>query len=193
AQWGEKDWTSTNSERMVSHSPKLWDPPGAALPDWEVLTRFAQAMGLTSFNYKSAAEVWDEFIQMTGGRPCDMAGATAARLRQSKNLQWPCPAPDHPGSKRRYLDRRFPTPDGRAVFLPRHHKEPREVPDHEFPYVLTTGRLYSHWHTLTRTGKCDKLVRREPAPFLEINPADAQKLQLGGGETAQVSSRRGTI
>ena len=85
------------------------------------------------------------------------------------------------------------TPDGRAVFHARDHREPRELPDHEFPLVLTTGRLYSHWHTLTRTAKCDKLVRREPGPFVEVNPADAEKLELRPGELVQLSSRRGTV
>jgi predicted molibdopterin-dependent oxidoreductase YjgC len=122
-----------------------------------------------------------------------MAGATAARLRESGSVQWPCPGADHPGSKRRYLDKKFATPDGKAIFLPRDHKEPREVPDHEFPFVLTTGRLYSHWHTLTRTAKADKLVRREPAPFVEINPRDADGLDLAQGDLVQITSRRGTI
>jgi ferredoxin-nitrate reductase len=193
AQFGEKEWTSTNSERMVSHSPRLWDAPGEALPDWQIIARFAQTLGYKSFNYANAAEVWDEFIPMTKGRPCDMAGATAARLRESGSVQWPCPGADHPGSKRRYLDKKFATPDGKAIFLPRDHKEPREVPDHEFPFVLTTGRLYSHWHTLTRTAKADKLVRREPAPFVEINPRDADGLDLAQGDLVQITSRRGTI
>jgi ferredoxin-nitrate reductase len=122
-----------------------------------------------------------------------MTGITAERLRRDKQVQWPCPAEDHPGSKRRYLDGRFATPDGRAVFLPRDHREPREVPDHEFPFVLTTGRLYSHWHTLTRTSKCEKLVRREPGPFIEVHPEDADRLKVSDGELVQVSSRRGTI
>ncbi|HZT78742.1 MAG TPA: molybdopterin-dependent oxidoreductase, partial [Gemmataceae bacterium] len=167
AQWGEKDWTSTNSERRVSHSPRLFDPPGEALPDWQIMARFARTLGLPGFDHASAAEVWDEFIGLTAGRPCDMSGATSARLRTA-GIQWPCPAPDHPGTPRRYLDGRFPTPDGRAVFLPRDHREPREVPDHEFPFVLTTGRLYAHWHTLTRTGKVEKLVARDPSPYAEI-------------------------
>jgi ferredoxin-nitrate reductase len=193
AQWGEKEWTSTNSERMVSHSPRLFDPPGVALPDWEILARFATTLGYPGFRYGSAAEVWDEFRSLTAGRPCDMAGITAERLRRDREVQWPCPSADHPGSKRRYLDRRFPTPDGRALFLPRDHREPREVPDHEFPFVLTTGRLYSHWHTLTRTSKCEKLVRREPSPFIEVHPDDAGRLRVCDGELVQVSSRRGTI
>jgi ferredoxin-nitrate reductase len=193
AQWGEKEWTSTNSERMVSYSPQLFDPPGQALPDWQILARFAQRLGLDSFAYASAAEVWDEFITLTAGRPCDMAGMTSARLRRVTNLQWPCPTLDHPGSKRRYLDGRFDTLNGRAGFLPRGHREPREMPDHEFPFVLTTGRLYTHWHTLTRTAKADKLVRREPGPFVEVNPIDAGRLEVAARDLVQLSSRRGTV
>ena len=193
AQWGEKEWTSTNSERTVSYSPKLWDAPGEALPDWQIIGRFAQAMGFKGFNYTNAGQVWDEFIRVTKGRPCDMAGATSERLRQVSELQWPCPSPDHPGSKRRYLDRKFAFPDGKAMFLARDHREPREVPDHEFPLVLTTGRLYAHWHTLTRSGKAEKLMRREPGPFVEINPEDAAKLNIAEGDMVQISSRRGTI
>lgn len=193
AQWGEKEWTSTNSERMVAYSPKLFDPPGAALPDWEIVCRFARALGFRAFDYADAAAVWDDFLPLTAGRPCDMAGATSARLRTEGSLQWPCPAADHPGTKRRYLDRVFPTADGKARFLVCDHREPRELPDHEFPFVLTTGRLYAHWHTLTRTAKAEKLVRREPGPFVEINPDDARTLDVREGELLQVSSRRGTI
>ncbi len=193
AQWGEKEWTSTNSERMVSYSPKLFDPPGSALPDWKILARFGQIAGFSSFGYNEAAEVWDEFRGLTAGRPCDMNGMTAARLRREISLQWPCPSEDHPGTPRRYLDRRFPTADGRACFLPRDHREPREAPDHEFPFVLTTGRLSSHWHTLTRTAKCAQLVRREPEPFVQIHPQDAACLGVVEGEPVQLTTRRGTI
>jgi ferredoxin-nitrate reductase len=193
AQWGEKEWTSTNSERMVSFSPKLFDPPGDALPDWQILARFARKLRLPGFDWTDAAAVWDEFIGLTRGRPCDMSGATAARLRVETNLQWPCPSADHPGTKRLYLDKRFPAADGRAQFLARDHREPRELPDHEFPLVLTTGRLYAHWHTLTRTGKVRKLTRRDPKPFIEAHPHDAANAGLAEGDMAQVSSRRGTI
>ncbi len=192
AQWGEKEWTSTNSERMVSFSPKLWEPPGEALPDWEILRRFAKAMDLPGFDYSAGSEIWDEFVYLTKGRPCDMAGITNSRLRDG-SLQWPCPSPYHYGTKRRYTDGDFPTPDGKAVFLPREHRDPRELTDHEFPFVLTTGRLYSHWHTLTRTAKSEKLMLREPGPFVEIAGDDATRLEIEEGDLIQLSSRRGTI
>lgn len=193
AQFGEKEWTSTNSERMVSFSPKLWDAPGEALPDWEILCRFARSMGYEGFEFKNSSEIWNEYITLTRGRPCDMSGITSERLRRETELQWPCPTTDHPGTKRRYTDGCFGFPDGKAVLLPREHKEPREVPDHEFPYVLTTGRLYTHWHTLTRTAKADKLMKREPRPFVEIHPEDAERLEVSEGDLVQISSRRGTI
>jgi ferredoxin-nitrate reductase len=193
AQWGEKEWTSTNSERMVSYSPKLYEPPGNALPDWQILVEFGKLLGASGFDFASGGEVWDEFRRLTSGRPCDMTGISSARLRRETSLQWPCPQEDHPGSKRRYLDHRFATPDGRAHFLARDHREPRESPDHEFPFVLTTGRLYAHWHTLTRTAKCEKLVRRDPGPFVEIHPDDAAQLDVIDGDPLQLSSRRGTI
>src|SRR5205823_8262915 len=74
AQWGEKEWTSTNSERMVSYSPQLFAAPGEARSDWEVLAGVARAMGYPGFDFGSAAAVWDEYAKLTAGRPCDMAG-----------------------------------------------------------------------------------------------------------------------
>jgi ferredoxin-nitrate reductase len=193
AQWGEKEWTSTSSERLVSWSPRLFDPPGEALPDWQVLCRFARACGLSGFDFSEAADVWEEFRRLTAGRPCDMTGITARRLRGERHVYWPCSRADEPGQKRRYTNGVFPTPDCRARFLPREHRPPREGADHEFPFVLTTGRLYAHWHTLTRTAKCDKLVKREPVPFVELHPADAAEIGVADGEPVQISSRRGTI
>jgi ferredoxin-nitrate reductase len=193
AQWAEKAGTSTSSERLVSRSEKVVEPPGEALPDWEIVARFARAMGFDGFEFASSDEVWDEFIALTAGRPCDMAGMSAERLRRVRHLRWPCPTPEHPGTERLYGDRRFAFPDGRARFLPRQQQPPREVPDHEFPLILTTGRLYSHWHTLTRTGRSRKLVAREPGPFVEVHPDDATELELVVGEFALLASRRGVI
>jgi ferredoxin-nitrate reductase len=193
AQWGEKEWTSTSSERLVSFSPKLFDAPGVALPDWQVLARVGRALGFSGFSYASSAEVWEEFRKLTTSRPCDMTGITAARLRSERHLYWPCPDEEHRGSPRRYLDGVFPTPDGRARLFARPHQPPRELTDHEFPFVLTTGRLYAHWHTLTRTAKCEKLNRRDPGAYVEVHANDAARLNVADGEVIQMSSRRGTI
>ena len=193
AQWSEKHGTSTSSERLVSHSDPVVNPPGTALPDWEILSRFGRAMGYDGFDFKTAAEVWDEFAPLTAGRPCDMAGITSERLARVRHLQWPCPTVDHPGTQRLYEDLQFPTPDGRARLLPRPHQQPRETVDHEFPLVLTTGRLYAHWHTLTRTGKSPKLVQREPGAFVAVHPDDASAVGLSAGMLAEVASRRGVL
>ena len=193
ASWAEKEWTSTNSERMVSFSERLIAPPGAARPDWEIVAALGRQLGFPGFDFNSRDEVWNEFIRLTAGRPCDMAGVTSERLRRVKGLQWPCPDSDHPGTERRYLDHCFPTPDGRARFFARPHRPPRETPDHEFPLTLTTGRLYAHWHSLTRTGKSPKLIARDPQPYVEIHPADAAPLAIADGTLVQVTSRRGTV
>lgn len=121
AQWGEKEWTSTISERLVTWNPRLFDPPGEALPDWQILCQFARACGLPGFDFADAAEVWEEFRGLTAGRPCDMTGITARRLRAERHVYWPCRSEESTGEKRRYLDGVFPTSDGRARFLPRDH------------------------------------------------------------------------
>lgn len=194
ASWGEKECTTTNSERMVSRSPKMWDPPGEALPDWQILCRFAQRMGFAeAFTYDSGSQVWDEYARLTKGRPCDMAGITSSRLNDGANLQWPCTDQLHYGTKRRYLDRQFPTPDSKAAFLPRDHREPYETVDDDFPFVLTSGRVYSHWHTLTRTAKVEKLNARDPGPYVEIAFEDADRLAIADGDPVRLATRRGEV
>jgi ferredoxin-nitrate reductase len=193
AQFSEKEGTSTNSERMVSFSEQIVDPPGVAWPDWKIIAGVGARMGFPGFDFAGAGAVWDEFRQLTAGRPCDMSGMTAARLRRERHLQWPCPAEEHPGSPRRYTDGLFPTEDGRARFWARPHQLPREQPDHEFPLVLTTGRLAAHWHTRTRTGKVKQLVKMAPEPLVEVHPEDAARRDIEDGDLALVSSRRGCV
>lgn len=192
AQWSEKEGVMTNSERRVTYMPRLTDPPGEALPDWKILTLFAREMGFQEgFHYESAEEVFTEFARLTKGTLCDYSGASYERLKKEGPLQWPCPAPDHPGTVRLYGDSRFPTPDGRAKFIPVEHQEPFEVPDETYPLVLTTGRVKNHWHTMTRTGKVESLLKSCREPFLEMNPADAKKRRIRDGDFVEVISRRG--
>jgi ferredoxin-nitrate reductase len=193
AQWAEKTGTSTGSERLVSRSDKIVAPPGEALPDWEILARFGQSLGFSGFDFTASDQVWDEFIGLTAGRPCNVAGMTSERMRQVRHLRWPCPSTVHPGTERLYENGIFPMPDGKARFLPRTPQPPRETPDHEFPFVLTTGRLYPHWHSLSRSGRSPKLMAREPSPFVEVHPDDASQEGLEAGQLAELTSRRGVL
>ncbi|HET6383578.1 MAG TPA: nitrate reductase [Armatimonadota bacterium] len=193
AQWIEKEGTSTNSERMVTYSERVLDPPGEARPDWRIFCGVAQSMGLPGFDFPDAAAVWDEFRQLTRGRVCDQSGMTAARLRRERSIQWPCPNESGPGAQRLYTDGRFPTPDGRARIFTRRHRTPGDPVCEQYPLVLTTGRLAAHWHTRTRTRHVELLERQEPEPFLEINPTDAVVRAIQDGDIVEVRSRRGLL
>jgi len=192
AQWPEKAGVMTSSERRLTYLPRLVAPPGEALPDAEILCRFAREMGWKdAFPYQGAAEIFDEFAALTAGTPCDYSGVSHARLRAEGPVQWPAPAPGHPGTERLYADGRFPTPDGRARFVAVEHAEPLEPTDERFPLVLTTGRVRDHWHTLTRTGKAPALLRRTPEPLLEVSTRDARGLAIQDGDFVEITSRRG--
>lgn len=192
AQWIERECTMTNSERMVTRNPKLAPAPADAMPDWWVFAKVAKAMGFSGFEFTGIEEIWDEFRGLTKGRPCDMMGMTNERLKAG-SLQWPCPDEAHLGTQRRYLNKRFATPDGRANFVACQHQAPAETVSAEFPFVLTTGRLASQWHTMTRTGKIEKLYKQATKPFMEMNSADAEAMDIQDGDCLRVSSLRGTI
>ena len=122
----------------------------------------------------------------------DITGVTYARLKRGP-VQWPCPAFDHPGTSRLYTDRRFPTPDGRARFIPVEHADPVERPSREFPLVLTTGRVKNQWHTMTRTGKVENLLKSCREPFVELHPEDARRYGVQDGDFVELTSRRGKL
>ena len=192
AQWSERDGTVTNSERAISYLEQAVDPLGEALPDWQILCRFAKAFGVgEAFGFQSAEEVYEEYKPFTRGRDLDITGVTYERLRQAP-LQWPCPSAQHRSTMRRYTDGVFAHPDGKAKFLVHAYQEPAEVTDDEFPFILTTGRVRDQWHTMTRTGKIPVLLRNEPEPFVELHPQDAGRLGITEGERVVVRSRRGS-
>ncbi|MGA7934659.1 MAG: nitrate reductase [Kovacikia sp.] len=220
AQWSEAPGTMTNSERRVTLGLQFRTPPGEARADWVIFADVGRRLGfLKPFTYNGAAEVHAEFVQLTRDRPCDMTGISHDRLRNEGPLQWPCPkeevesegtrdgkgrlrypsfmrqlakpAVSRYAAKRLYTNLCFPTPDGRANFLAYHSRGLAEPPDDEYPYVLTTGRLYGHWHTQTRTGRIEKIRQMYSGPFLEIHPRDAESLGIEDGEMMEVRSRRG--
>lgn len=200
AQWGEKTGTMTNSERVVTLCTAFRPPPGEARPDWEIFAEVGRRLGFADqFDFATSAEVYREFAAITRGQPCDITGVSHDRLRELGPIQWPCPDPETTATaatrhdKRLYTRGIFNTGDGRARFAALHSNGLAEPPDDQFPFVLTTGRLYGHWHTLTRTGRIEKTQKMHPAPFLEINPRDAQQLQMQGGEWVEVRSSRGRV
>jgi ferredoxin-nitrate reductase len=193
AQWPEKEGVMTNSERTLTYLSRLADPPGEALPDWEILTRCAHALGFAeAFPFTCAADVFEEFKRLTAGRMMDITGVSYARL-QRQPVQWPCPAPDHPGTPRLYSDRRFPTPDGRAHFIAVDHADPVERPSRDYPLTLTTGRVKNQWHTMTRTGKVENLLKSCREPFVELHPQDAKRSGVQDGDFVELTSRRGKL
>jgi ferredoxin-nitrate reductase len=192
AGWAEKDCAMTNSERVVTLFRKAVEPPGDALPDWQLLALLARELGFgAQFAWQSASEVFDEFRALTAGTTCDLSGVSHARLAEGP-LQWPCPSESHPGTERRYADR-FPTPSGRARFVPAQPRPPAEPVTRDFPLVLTTGRLGPHWHTRTRTRWSRNLEGRAPEPILEMHPVDARRFGVVDGGFAEIRSRRGEV
>lgn len=202
ALWAEAEGVMINSERNLTLTQQAVQPPGDALPDWQIIARVACAMGYAeAFSYASAADVFEE-IKRTANPATgyDLRGASYPRLREQP-LQWPCAAEGAPARNPiRYLQpatqgRRpglvFATASGKAQFFARPHLPPAELPDEPFPMVLNTGRLQHQWHTLTKTGKVPALNRLNPGPFVEIHPADAERLGIEPGDQVQVRSRRG--
>ncbi|HEY9613353.1 nitrate reductase [Allocoleopsis sp.] len=213
AQWSEKTGTMTNSERVVTLCPKFRNAPGEAKADWEIFAEVGRRLGFADqFAFQDSAAVRAEFLQLTRGRVCDQTGISSQRLEAEGPIQWPCPEElkvsrlqvegstssnlQHStfkpsNQKRLYTDLRFPTPDGRARFGAYHSRGLAELPDPNYPFVLTTGRLYGHWHTQTRTGRIPKIVQMHPNPFMEIHPRDAEKLGIKDETWVEVRSRRG--
>ena len=194
AGWLEKEGTMTNSERRISYLPKVIDPPAEALPDVEILWRFAQAMGFNGFDYTSASEVYDEHCLLTKGTNIDISGLSYDRLKQEGSFQWPVPHKTHPGTPRLFTDFEFHTNDKKAHFnAPQSLYNKSEETSVEFPLILNTGRVRDQWHTRTKTGKVKRLLTHIPQPYLEINTVDAYLRKLKEGDIAVIKSRRGEV
>ncbi|HIK44283.1 MAG TPA: nitrate reductase [Leptolyngbyaceae cyanobacterium M65_K2018_010] len=199
AQWSEKTGVMTNSERVVTLCEGFRPPPGQARPDWEIFAEVGRRLGFApQFTYESSAAVYREFTRLTRGRLCDQTGISHERLRQAGPCQWPCPAPSLDdqtsfplGQARLYTDLHFATADGRARFGAYHSRGLAEPPDPDYPYVLTVGRLYGHWHTQSRTGRIAKIAKMYPTPQLEVHPRDAESAKIQDGQWVEVRSRRG--
>ncbi len=193
AGWLEKEGTMTNSERRISYLEKGIDAPGEALPDAEILCRFAQKMGYEGFDFKNMAEVYDEHCHLTKGTRIDISGLSYDRLKEQGTAQWPVPSKDHEGTPRLFTDRKFYTPNGRAQIHTSGPENQSEPLSPDFPLILTTGRVRDQWHTMTRTGKVNRLKTHISKPFLEIHLYDAGERGIKEGDSVVISNGRGEV
>ncbi|ANW95029.1 NAD(P)H-nitrite reductase [Wenyingzhuangia fucanilytica] len=193
AGWLEKEGTMSNSERRISYLEKGIDPPGEALPDVEILWRFAQAMNYKGFNYNNAEEVYKEYCLMTKGTNIDISGLSYQKLKDLGTVQWPFPTEDSKGTPRLFTDKQFYTKDGKANFnVPQNIYNQSEQPTEEFPLILNTGRIRDQWHTRTKTGKVKRLLTHISGPYVEINEEDAKARGIEEGNIVVVKNNRGT-
>ena len=180
----EKDGTFTNTDRRVQRVRQAVEPPGQARADWQSICQIAERMG-TPMSYPSVAAIQDEIASLT---PI-YGGITYGRLERGP-LQWPCPASDHPGTPILHREK-FTRGKGKfhaVEFIPA-----RELPDAEYPLLLSTGRLLQHFHTGSMSRRSAVLDEIVPRGAVEIHPLDAAKLDVGDGERVTVESRRGRI
>ncbi len=188
ASWGETEGTFTNTERRVQRVRQAVEPPGAARQDWRIIADLSRRLGYP-LDYPDASAIWSEMASLV---PI-MAGISYARLEEA-GIQWPCPSADHPGTSILHLDLQTdPVIRSKGKFITVEHVPPGEVPDGEYPLVLTTGRRLYHYHTGTQTRHAVGLEEVLPEELLEINPADAEALWVDDGERVRVTSRRGFL
>jgi predicted molibdopterin-dependent oxidoreductase YjgC len=194
AAFAEKDGTFTNSERRVQRVRAALPPPGEARPDWwiagELAKRVARRIGRDvdrQFAYTSASEIFGEMARLIPF----LGGLSYERLDREGGIQWPCPAPDHPGTRYLYADA-FPRGLGR--FVPAVQTAPAaELPDPDYPFTLNTGRLLYHWHGGTLTRRVEGLLELAPRLEVALHPADARRLGVETGDPLRVTSRRGEL
>ncbi|HLT08820.1 MAG TPA: molybdopterin-dependent oxidoreductase [Cyclobacteriaceae bacterium] len=193
AGWGEKEGTMTNSERRISYLPKFTEAPGEALPDAEILIRFARHMGFSGFNYQTMTEVYAEYVRLSRGSRIDISGLNYHYLQNHGTVQWPFLGPEAGGQARLFTDLKFATPNGRAKIQVPGPANEKEATSPDFPLILTTGRIRDQWHTMTRTGKVKRLNKHIAKPFLEIHPDDASCRGIKDTDTVVVNGRRGEV
>lgn len=189
AGWGEQEGTFTNGERRVQCLHKAQEPPEGAMLDWKIMEEIAVRMGVPreKFHYESAEEIFEEI------RECApiFAGMNRERLDTPEALHWPCPSVDDPCQPLMHKDK-FAHPDGLGIFQALEHRGPVEVPDEEYPLLLTTTRVLFHYHA-AMTRRCKTLDNEVKTGFIEINTEDAKELGIINNEIVKASSRRGEI
>ena len=186
AGWVEKEGSLTATERRVQWMSKAIDPIDETKADWQIISEIANRLGF-NFNYSCADDILREINKVVPS----YGGITPERIKGDiAGLTWPCPTPDHPGTPILHSDA-FKTADGLGKIIPVEHRPPLELPDDEYPLLLTTGRVVMHYNAGVMTRRSASLLKRSPELFIEINPTDAQKLGITADEEVKVITRRG--
>ena len=192
AGWGEKDGTVTNSERRISRQRPFLPQPGEAKPDWWIIKEVARRLGHgAAFSYFSPGQIFAEHAALSafensGSRDFDLSGLSGADYATLVPTQWPVRSKP---SARMFGDGKFFTPDGKARFLP--IQPPPPFAPAPGTFILNTGRVRDHWHTLSRTGRSPTLSAHFAEPFVEIHPDDAAPLGIRPADLVRVSSPNG--
>ena len=190
--FAEKDGTFTNSDRRVQLVRPAIKPPGEARPDWEIIQDLALRVEeklahkrSPGFTFTHPSQIWDEMAELTP----PFQGITHERVEKEDGVHWPCPTPDHPGTPYLFTDT---FPRGKGKLTPLVYRPSVELPDNEYPLILSTGRVLYHWHggTMTRRSKLDDIY---PEALVEIHPDDAKDIGVNSGDWVKMRSRRGEI
>jgi assimilatory nitrate reductase catalytic subunit len=195
--WGEKDGTVTNSERRISRQRAVRPAPGQARDDWRILADVAARMGWAdAFGWQTVAEVFAEHAALSGvagSLGSDFDISNRARTPENYDAMAPFLWPDGPAKQggRFFSDGQFNTASGRANMLPITPRLPQVSCSADYPFLLNTGRVRDHWHTMTRTGLSARLSQHIAEPYLELHPKDAARLGLRAADLALVTSPQG--
>jgi assimilatory nitrate reductase catalytic subunit len=190
-QWAEESGTMTNLEGRVILRRAAIPPPGEVRSDLDVMSDLAKRLGVQGFS-ADTEEVFGELTRASAGGKADYRGITYDRIAAHDGVFWPCPSPLYEDTPRLFLQD-FPTPDRRAHFYPVEQRGPAELPDDEFPYYLTTGRLLRQYQSGTQTRRVAQLAQAEPEPMVEMHPTLGRRLDAHGGDSIRLRTRRGEV
>jgi formate dehydrogenase major subunit len=185
--FAEKSGTVTNTNRQVQMGRPALPPPGEAREDWWIEVELAKRLGL-DWRYESPADVFAEMKRNMGS----LANITWERLEAENAVTYPSLSPEDPGQAIVFAEG-FPRPDGRARFTPASIIPPDDVPDSDFPMILTTGRQLEHWHTGSMTRRSQVLDAVEPEANCSLHPSTLRKLGVAPGEAVRLTTKRGSI
>jgi predicted molibdopterin-dependent oxidoreductase YjgC len=224
AMWGEKTGCVTNADRSVNLLLKAVEPPGQARSDFDIVVDIAQRLGFKDKDgapliaFSEPKDAFEEWREVSKGRPCDYSGMTYDLILEMGSVRWPCNEQHPKGTERLYEDLRFWTgiddcesygadfltgnkhtrtdyqhidPKGKAFLKPVHWRRQPNPTTEEFPYLLITGRVVYHFHTRTKTGRSQALNRRAPHAYVEVHPDDAAQLGIGLGDLVEITSLHG--